>query len=336
MSQNICVYVGNFSLPFCTEVHLARTLEDDLGWKVERLQENQVNTDEILACCERVKPRFFLYTRTWGMRGDGLKLLRDLAARGIPTVSYHLDLYFKGDGKFLQGRNEARDGLSSPFWQTKYVFSADGGSDNDFRLAGINHTWMRPGVFRQECYKAEPVPKFACDVAFVGSMDDYHAEWLPYRQELKRRLIDWYGPRFRVFPGRGNPAIRNHELNQLYASVKVVVGDSLCPGFKHPRYWSDRIFETIGRGGFMIHPRIEGIEDELRDGEHVVLFDFNDWDGLKQRIDHYLANEAERLRIRDAGHEFVKANCTYTNRLRAMLQHVGEREGWVDVAGVAA
>lgn len=327
--NGLIAYSGNFEPKHSTESHLSATLEDDLGYRVLRLQENRFDAEQTFRSVVESKARAFMWTRTWGIRGDAMKMFRDLHSLGIPTFAYHLDLYWK--------ISRERTISTDPFFiGPKYCFTADGGSDDDFRLAGINHTWMRPGVFRQECYKAEPVPKFACDVAFVGSMDDYHAEWLPYRQELKRRLIDWYGPRFRVFPGRGNPAIRNHELNQLYASVKVVVGDSLCPGFKHPRYWSDRIFETIGRGGFMIHPRIGGIEDELRDGEHVVLFDFNDWDGLRAKIDYYLANEADRLRIRDAGHEFVKANCTYTNRLRAMLQHVGEREGWVDVAGVAA
>ena len=97
--------------------------------------------------------------------------------------------------------------------------------------------------------------------------------------------------------GRGQPSIRNHDLNRLYASVKVCVGDSLCPGFNHPRYWSDRLPETIGRGGFIIHPRIEGIEEEY--GGRVELFGFNDWDTLKLKIDYYLASEDERIRKRN-------------------------------------
>jgi hypothetical protein len=322
------LYVGNFSQPHCTEVHLARTFEDDLGWSVVRMQENQTTTDQIFDRCMTERPDLFLFTRTWGLRGNGNRLMRDLLEAGIPTASYHLDLYW--------GISREAGILGDPFWQTKYVFTADGGSDDRFVHAGIHHKWIRPGVFRQECYLAEPDPaRFACDVAFVGCLDGYHPEWQPYRTALKSHLREWYGDRFRHWPLPGHDAIRNHDLNRLYATAKVCVGDSLCPGFKHPRYWSDRLTETIGRGGFLIHPRIEGIEDELQDGKHLALFGFNDWDGLKARIDHYLANEAERLAIRDAGHEHVKAHCTYTNRLREMLAYVGEREGWVDL-GVAA
>lgn len=320
---NVIAYVGNFQLAHCTEVHLARTLEDDLGWKVHRLQENQYDADSILRETLNSGARFLLYTRTWGFRGDGVALFRDLHARGIPTVSYHLDLYW--------GIERQRTMHGDPFWSTKWCYTADGGSEDNFRLAGINHLWVPPGVFRQECYLAEPDPRFECDVAFVGAMDEYHPEWLPYRKELRGKLTEWYGDRFRNFPGRGKPAIRNDELNRLYASVKVCVGDSLCPGFKHKRYWSDRLPETIGRGGFILHPRIEGIAEEY--GDRVELFDFNDWDGLRAKIDYYLANESERIEKRNAAHEYVKANCTYTNRLQATLQHLGEREGWVDWPG---
>lgn len=322
-SESVVSYVGNFEPVHSTECHLARTLEDDLGWKVLRLQENRHDADAIYKETLRSGARFLLYTRTWGFRGDGVAMLNNLHAQGIPSASYHLDLYWK------IARQSTMHG--DPFWSTKYCYTADGGSEYSFRLAGINHHWLPPGVFRQECYFADPDPRFTCDVAFVGAMDEYHPEWLPYRKELRAKLTQWYGDRFRNFPGRGQPSIRNHDLNRLYASVKVCVGDSLCPGFNHPRYWSDRLPETIGRGGFIIHPRIDGIEQEY--GGHVELFDFNDWDALKSKIDYYLANEDERIRKRNAAHEFVKANHTYTNRLRAMLQHLGEREGWVDWPG---
>lgn len=322
--NRLIAFCGNFDPVHSSENHWARTLEDDLGWRVIRLQENRVTTDQILDRCLTERPALMLYTRTWGLRGNGNRLMQDLAAAGIPTASYHLDLYW--------GISREAGILGDPFWQTKYCFTADGGSDDKFLLAGINHKWIRPGVFRQECYLADPDPaRFACDVAFVGSLDGYHPEWQPYRTALKSHLREWYGDRFRHWPLPGHEAVRNHDLNQLYATAKVCVGDSLCPGFKHPRYWSDRLTETIGRGGFLIHPRIEGIEDELRDGEHLVLFEFNDWASLRERIDYYLANEAERLRIRNAGHEHVKANCTYTQRLTEMLAYIGEREAWTDL-----
>jgi len=315
-------YIGNFEPRHSTENHVAQTLET-LGHRVHRLQENKVDAATIWQRVRETGTRLLLYTRTWGFAGDGNKLFRDLHAVGVPTASYHLDLYW--------GIARQNSIVGDPFWNTKFVFTADGGSEDQFRLAGINHIHMRAGVFQPECYKAAPDSRFTADVGFVGALDDYHPEWLPYRQKIKQNLTAWYGPQFRYWPKPGQPAVRNEDLNALYASVKIIVGDTLCPGFNHPRYTSDRVYETLGRGGFIIHPFIEGMQEEFEDGKTIVFYRYNQWDELKAKIDYYLAHEDERLRIRDAAHEFVKANCTYTNRLQEMLRHVALREGWSEL-----
>ncbi len=313
-------YVGNFEPRHSTETHIARTLEEDLGHQVLRLQESTVHTNDILADTKNFEADLFLYTRTWGFTGgDGHQLLADLAAANIPTASYHLDLYW--------GISREKGIVNDPFWRTKYVFTPDGASDDRFREIGINHFYIKPGVFRAECVSGTSRDTFRSKVGFVGSLDTYHPEWLPYRKQLKHWLIDNYGGDFRHWPA-DRPAIRNEDLNDLYASVDVVVGDSLCVGFNRQYYWSDRLYETLGRGGFLIHPYIRGIEEEFSDGENIVLFTFNDWDGLKEKIDFYLEHEPARRAIQERGQAYVRENCTYTNRLKQALEIIGEREGW--------
>lgn len=313
-------YVGNFEPRHSTETHIARTLVEDLGHEVLRLQESTMEVPGIKRQTLDWSADLFLYTRTWGFQGgDGHALLADLDAAGIPSASYHLDLYW--------GISRERGMINDPFWRTKYVFTPDGASDDKFRNIGVNHFYIRPGVFRAECVPGNPQAKFEADVGFVGSLDSYHPEWLPYRQQLKNWLIATYGPRFRHWPG-DQPAVRNEELNDLYATVKVIIGDSLCVGFNREYYWSDRVYETIGRGGFLIMPWIKGLEEEFTDGENIVFFNFNDWDGLKEKIDFYLAHDAAREAIRQRSMDFVRDNCTYTNRLTQALTIIGEHEGW--------
>ena len=178
--------------------------------------------------------------------------------------------------------------------------------------------YLQAAVAHRECWMA-PAPVQDLDVVFVGS-HDYHPAW-PYRNELIGRLYGRYKDRFHLIPGQGKP-VREAALNRLYGRTKVVVGDTLCPGFRYPGYWSDRIYETLGRGGFLIHPRIPGLDVEFRDGEHVVFYDYNDWSGLYDKIDHYLRFPVNREAIRHAGHTEVHRSHMYTHRWNTILETI--------------
>jgi hypothetical protein len=256
---------------------------------------------------------------TWGHTVT-MAHLDALRARSIPSVSYHLDLWAcldRGGGN--DHKSASRIG-THPFWKCDYVFSPDGdpGSAEFFERHGVNHRHVLPAVVRDEAYIAAGIEPTR-DAIFVGSGPEYHAEW-PYRGKLLRWLSQTYGPRFAQYGGRGKP-VRGHELNMLYASAKVAVGDSLIPGFTHTAYCSDRRYEAPGRGAFQVQPWIDGIDDGMVDGVNTVFYRFDDFDGLRERIDHYLdpANDDEREKIRRAGHEHVKANHTYHDRLTQAL-----------------
>jgi hypothetical protein len=223
-------------------------------------------------------------------------------------VSYHLDIYV--------GLERQKDIDTSPFWKTDFVFTPDGGHDRFFNKKGINHHYINAGVYGNECYIGNNRKEFEYDVVFVGSKS-YHREW-KHRQNLIHFLEKTYGKSFRLFPNDDFKCVRGNDLNDLYASAKIVIGDSLYS----PNYWSDRIYETTGRGGFIIHPDIEGLSDEFEYGEEVVAYRHNDLDGLKFKIDHYLKHEKEREKIRKNGHEKTKNNYTYKDRCRDILKVV--------------
>ncbi|MDO8531198.1 MAG: glycosyltransferase [Dehalococcoidia bacterium] len=298
--------------PFSTESHVSATMEL-LGHQVLRIQEDTVPWADVPRLCESAD--LFWWTATWHVDfPGGFRALDAIKALRIPTVSHTLDLFV--------GLSRAPLLDTDPWFRTDYVFSPDGGHDEIFAAKGINHFWIPPAVFEPECYLAEPVPGLAQDVIFVGSYG-YHPEW-PYRREL----IDWlrttYWSRFTHYDHASG--MRGHRLNQLYASAKVVVGDSCCPGFTQTHYTSDRFFETPGRGGFLIAPHIVGI-DHLVDREHVVLYSFGDFGQLKRLVDYCLEHDAHLARLRLAGHEHVKAHHTYTHRVKAMLAIVAQGEG---------
>lgn len=303
-------YLGNFGPIHSTESHISWTLED-MGHEVVRFQEvgqGAVAAEDVALRLHELG--MVLWTRTPpGLKGDAQRMLIMADRMGVPTVAVHLDLF--------AGLERSKDIDREPWWNCKYVFTADGGSDAFWMQHGINHFWSPPAVVKKEAYMASPNGR-QYDVIFTGQRD-YHHEY-----KFRPKLVDWlektYGSRFHRFPMPGEHAVRNHELNVLYASAKVCVGDSLVlPGRGY--YWSDRLPETTGRGGFIIFPEIEGVRDWYSE-EELVTYPLYDLDALKERIDYYLQNDNERERIRVAGHEATKRHSLYHHRLEKVLETV--------------
>ncbi len=288
---------------------MANSLEE-LGIEVIRVNEKNCDEETIRHAAQGCDTVF--YQRTFGMPFDFTKL-------GLRSVSYTLDLYI-GLGREM--------GMSAnPFWKADFVFSVDGGHDASFERRGIRHHYLPAAVYGKECVEGSPRKEFECDVAFVGTYH-YLKDW-PYRKQLVDFLKKTYGPRFKLFGdviANENPGhkimVFGSDMADVFASAKVVVCDSI----NSPHYWSNRIYETLGRGAFAIHPKIDGLEKEFEYGEHFVPYDYGDFEGLKKKIDYYLAHDKERERIRKAGHEYVKAHKTFRQRCEQILRIVaGEK-----------
>lgn len=308
-------FLGNFNVPFTSESHYAATFEK-MGHKVIRLQEPMVTTDRVYQVAVESDMFFWVHTHGWTLKGNRTmaEVLRRLERKGVPTVAYHLDLYMG-----LRRWNEYHD---HDYFKVKHFFTvdklmADWLNEN---TGTIGH-YLPAGVFEPECYMALPTPeRFDYDVVFVGSRK-YHPEW-QYRPKLVQFLEQTYGKRFAHFGNDGKHVVRGDELNRLYASAKVVVGDTLCIDFTYPHYWSDRIYETTGRGGMIVHPFITGIDTQFESGKEVVFYQYGDMVDLKTKIDQLLADESYREKIRSAGHERTKRDHTYTNRLQTIIETI--------------
>jgi hypothetical protein len=309
------VYIGNFRPEHSTENHVRQALEA-LGHTVATLQENDPTTWDHT---RHVEPsHLLLWTRTgWEPpipHGVQFELLDRYQRAGIPTVGFHLDRWW--------GLEREHQVHTEPFFRCSLVVTADGGHDLEWKEAGVNHHWMPPAVSEFECRLGSFDDAYASDVAFVGSWrPGYHSEWT-HRPALIAHLDSWYGERFRCWPPDGQPAIRGAALRNLYASTRVNVGDSCLAGGQI-RYWSDRIPETLGRGGFLIHPRVEGLGEHFRLGHHLLTWDAGDWDSLRHSIEWALSHPDEREQIRFQGREHVLEHHTYTVRMRQLLQEVG-------------
>jgi hypothetical protein len=165
------------------------------------------------------------------------EIIEGCKKRGIKTVCWVPDLYW--------GLGREYRIFADVVFKSDFVCTPDGGNNNRWIDAGVNHHTIRQGIYDDDCFVGKKDGKLP-EIVFVGCVN---GEW-PYRGSLIRFLTKTYGKRFHWYGVHDSDEVRNSELNTLYNSAKIVIGDSLYS----PYYWSNRIYETIGRGGFIIHP----------------------------------------------------------------------------------
>lgn len=299
-------FIGNFIPPYSTENDRKWSFEK-LGHEVITFQENQTSALDLVAAMHDLD--MLVYSHTHGWEISGLKhVFSKYYSRGIPTVSVHLDRWAWLD--------RVKDVGHEATWFTEYLFMADASPEavELYDKLGIKWYYLKAGVVERDCYIAQQDRNaFSHDIVFVGSKG-YHPEY-PERPQLIEFLQNTYGSRFGHYGNDGIKVVRGHELNVLYASAKIAVGDSCFGG--RPNYVSDRYYETRGRGGFLIHPQVEGV-----DSEGVIFYKAGDLESLKFTIDRMLSDEANsyREKLRMQGFSHVQQHETYTNRAQEMLQ----------------
>jgi len=125
------------------------------------------------------------------------------------------------------------------------------------------------------------------DLIFVGSL------YYKSRRELITRT------KAKVFRN-----VRGLALNKLFGQSKIVLGDT----YPASGCWSNRIYEAMGRGGFIIHRKVKGLYD------YVPQFEVGK---EKEMITYYLEHEDEREELR----KIQFKNCpTYDDRVSELIK----------------
>ena len=216
-------FLGNFDAAESTENQILWALEQRLGYVVEHLQENSVSYRLLEEAIEWNDIFMWVHTRGFLKVSDDkmLSLIRKMNRQDMPSYSLHLDKYLGiPEREAVVGKH--------PFWRSSQVWTADGSDPDWFARKGVKHFWMRRAVSEVYCHPGTPREQYKCDVMFCGARG-YHKEYPLQRNLLIHFLEKEYGERFKHIQG-----VRGHELNDTYASAKVIVGDHIFAGI--PRY----------------------------------------------------------------------------------------------------
>lgn len=301
--------LGNILDPHSTENHHHQALTD-LGHQVIAMQERETSASRIYSQARDAEMLVWVHTHGWQTPGGIGPAIRELKRSRTRIVSYHLDLWHG------LAREKQLDDPDYYINLLDTLFTVDPQMADRINRTGTTRAHYLPAaVSHRECWMS-PHQKRDLDVLFVGS-HRYHHEW-PHRNRLLLALTERYGAAFHVVPGKNRP-VRGAALNRLYGRSRVVVGDSLCPGYTYRGYWSDRVYETLGRGGMLVHPRVPGLDQHFTDGQHLAFYDYNDLPGMFDTIDRHLADTELTERIRAQGHAEVHAQHTYLHRWQHIL-----------------
>lgn len=294
-------YIAKFK-KLWDEESIARGFEDN-GHTVIRADDSSKTNKEYLEEIQKEKPDLVLFAKLHTKENPQV-LLDEIKKLGVSTVSWTFDL--------LLGHPPREKVISSfHFLKADYVFLTDGGHTKEYKEIGINKHTCRQAIPDEYYYQGEYTPEYDYDIVFIGTQN----VTFPYRQKTMRFLEDIYGDRFHWIGKENDQAIRGHDLNKLYASCKIVIGDYMYS----PNYWSNRIYETLGRGAFLITPRIAGLDEHYTEYKDYIPYDWGDYEQLKKKIDYFLEHPADRKKIQDQAFK-TSAKHTWKTRCKQFIE----------------
>lgn len=290
-------YVGNFDRLSVGEPEIARALES-LGHLVIKVDTRNATIKQLQAAASQAD--VLLYAK-FGVPIPQDEVAQFLTSLEIPKVCWVFDLFWGLPHREVMVRGIQYTGAD-------LFLSTDGGNDDKFESIGIHNILLRQGIDETELGRVS-TDKQNYPIAFIGSLNK---SW-PYRQKLLALLNKRY-PRQFAHHGKDG-SIRHRDLSEFVSSVEIVVGDSV----RSPRYWSNRVYEIIGRGGFFIHQDVEGLSEEFKPYKHFVPYTHGNFASLYEIIDYYLGHNLDREKIALAGMEHCK-KYTYTERVKQLLE----------------
>ncbi|MBA3553291.1 MAG: glycosyltransferase [Gemmatimonadales bacterium] len=252
------------------------------------------------------EPDFVLLTRHAIRAGE--TSLRALL-RGRERVFWYFDL-------------PARESAVALGRLTERMYLTSHSQADTFRAAGVSWVKFLPqGVDPVRDTPARAArPEDACDASFVGSGQ------YPHRYPVLRAVgavcrLQIRGPGWKRAPADlpvAGRAVHGRRLAQVIRGAAISLGANALTEQDAARATaSNRMWKTLGCGGFYLGPWVEDIECFAVGGQHCAWYR-SPADAAAQAR-HYLARPDERRRIAEAGRAHALEHHTYAHRLQLLL-----------------
>jgi hypothetical protein len=250
----------------------------------------------------RFRPEFVILGKCLGLTLDTVHEI----LRGLPSAMWYMDAPWY---QFPERPDVAHIKSVGHLAGTFFV----NGFEDEWRALGLNAKYL-PAAADRDIKPVQPDERFASDVAFIGTGYD------PARAELLLRLAEReqvrvWGTGWERWADKLNWAgrrVEGHDFARVCSSSKIVLGINPQMMRDATNSASNRMWITTLAGGFYLGPGTPGIISLMRDGVHCGWY--RDDEELFSKARYYLSNHRERIRVREQGEAFVRANHTFDQR----------------------
>lgn len=242
----------------------------------------------------------------------------EIAELRCPAAFWYFDMVRPIDGDAtLSTRSESRvswmrDVLALPNVVAGFCTDGDWVADDVHRSGKLR--WLMQGADERYVGFGAADPDYSGpEILFTGMINHGRR-----RAEHVAHLKERHGDRFGVM-GDGGPKYRRHgrELADVFANAKVVVAPD---GPNTARYWSNRVYLSLGLGAYLLHPRCDGLLSHYKPEE---LTYYDSWNHLDALIDYALELPGEFRRMTaKRGLERTKESNLYRHRCVDLVRQV--------------
>lgn len=303
--------------------HALEVLGHEVG-KVHELPKHRTGRD----LSELIEAQMCLYDFCLFHKWEDIAELRSVA-RSIPCAFWYFDLISNDDDPTLKVRMaNRRRWFGEVMKHCVTAFCTDGDWVDQWNnspagltmvvpkihwlMQGADERYVGPGTSVYDKHPEADLP----EILFTGTR--HHGA---KRESFIREMEQVYGSRFgTVGETRQNPRRHGRQLADLFASVKVVVApDGPCTD----RYWSNRVYLTLGLGGLLLHPDCRGLQQHYRPAD---LLYYGDRQHLHELLDRLREDPKNEGGMRERGLRATVQSNLYRHRCEELVRIM---EGYV-------
>jgi len=284
-----------------TTFHLARAFKEcgnTVLWlnpaKIRRRQKNESDR-WILNKIKVFDPDIiFIYSKD-----IPLGVLQKIAGGRVPIMMYYEDM-----------RRVVPTSLAQLGRQVDFFMATNKGLLADYKKAGIaNPIYVSGACDRHDHRLRHPVlPVWKSDIAFIGQARADESRVVLIRKLVKRFNVKVYGKNWLAFgikPTLKTVTPRRYGL--VCRGAKIILGADITN--KVEGYWSNRLWLTLGCGGFFLTAYVRGMENFFENKRHLVWY-HSETECLSL-AEEYLAKPDIRRKIARQGYHLVHEHHTF-------------------------
>jgi hypothetical protein len=228
-----------------------------------------------------------------------LTILQKISSSRIKTVMYYEDLSL-----------EVPPTLAEKGRLVDFFLATNIGMQREYQKAGIaNPIYFVGACDRYDHRQRRPIlPLWKSDIAFIGKARPGEARVTLVRKLREKFKVKVYGKNWEDFDIKATlKMVTPRSYGLICGGAKIILGADITSEVQG--YWSNRLWLTLGCGGFFLTGYVHGIEDYFENKKHLVWY--HDESECLNLASEYLAKPRARQEIARQGYELVHKHHTF-------------------------